>query len=168
MVDNVLITQGSGTIVATDDVGAGVQVQRVKVTSGPDGTANDAQVASPLPVTNSIESSQMTNLGVVITPLFAVINTSSTGNTALVAAVTSKKIRVLAYTLVCDAAVAVKFTSGAGGTDLTGAMSFAANGGASAPFSQLGHFETAAATALVLNLGAAVGVRGHLVYATIA
>lgn len=46
MVDNVSITAGSGTTIATDDVGGGVQVQRVKVTWGPDGTANDADAAS--------------------------------------------------------------------------------------------------------------------------
>lgn len=46
MADNVAITAGSGTTIATDDVGGGVQVQRVKVTWGPDGTANDADAAS--------------------------------------------------------------------------------------------------------------------------
>ncbi len=38
MADNVAITAGAGTIVASDDV-AGVQYQRVKITPGPDGTA---------------------------------------------------------------------------------------------------------------------------------
>jgi hypothetical protein len=52
MVDNVAVTAGSGTTIAADDVGAGVLHQRVKVTWGPDGTGNDADVASgkPLPV----------------------------------------------------------------------------------------------------------------------
>jgi hypothetical protein len=52
MADNVPITAGSGTTIATDDIGGGVQVQRVKTTWGPDGTANDADVATgkPLPV----------------------------------------------------------------------------------------------------------------------
>lgn len=51
MVDNVAITAGTGTTIGTDDVG-GVQIQRVKATWGPDGTANDADVATgkPLPV----------------------------------------------------------------------------------------------------------------------
>lgn len=51
MADNVAITAGSGTSIATDDIG-GVHFQRLKVTWGPDGTANDADVASgkPLPV----------------------------------------------------------------------------------------------------------------------
>lgn len=38
MADNVAITAGSGTSVATDDVGS-VQYQRIKLTPGPDGTA---------------------------------------------------------------------------------------------------------------------------------
>jgi hypothetical protein len=53
MVDNVAVTAGTGTSVATDDI-AGVHYQRIKVTWGPDGTANDADVATgkPMPVQN--------------------------------------------------------------------------------------------------------------------
>lgn len=165
MADNVAITAGSGTTIATDDI-AGVQVQRVKPTWGADGTATDTQVSQPLPVQSSIESSQMTMAGTVVTPLYAVINTSASGDTSLVSAVASKVIRVIAYTFVCDGAVAVKFTSGAAGTALTGAMSCAANGGATPPYCPAGHFQTASNTALVINLSAAVGVRGHLTYIT--
>lgn len=49
MVDNVAVTAGAGTTIATDDVG-GVQYQRVKVTWGVDGTATDASATNPLPV----------------------------------------------------------------------------------------------------------------------
>jgi hypothetical protein len=51
MADNVAITAGSGTTIAADDI-SGVLVQRVKTTWGPDGTMNDADVATgkPLPV----------------------------------------------------------------------------------------------------------------------
>ena len=49
MADNVPITAGSGTSIATDDVG-GVQYQRVKVTYGTDGSATDASSTNPLPV----------------------------------------------------------------------------------------------------------------------
>lgn len=45
MSDNVSVTAGSGTSVATDDIG-GVQYQRVKLGLGPDGTANDAIAGS--------------------------------------------------------------------------------------------------------------------------
>ena len=51
MADNVAITAGSGTTIAADDV-AGVLHQRVKTTWGPDGTANDTDVATgkPFPI----------------------------------------------------------------------------------------------------------------------
>lgn len=56
MSDNVAITAGSGTTIAADDVGAGVLVQRVKATWGPDGTANDADVATGKPLPTQLRS----------------------------------------------------------------------------------------------------------------
>lgn len=50
MADNINVTQGTGTIIATDDV-AGVQYQRVKLSQGADGSATDVSSASPLQVT---------------------------------------------------------------------------------------------------------------------
>jgi hypothetical protein len=49
MADNVAITAGSGTNIASDDIG-GVQYQRVKLSIGADGTAVDASAAAPVPV----------------------------------------------------------------------------------------------------------------------
>jgi hypothetical protein len=49
MADNVAITAGAGTTIATDDVG-GVQYQRVKIGVGADGSATDVSSAAPLPV----------------------------------------------------------------------------------------------------------------------
>ncbi len=51
MVDNVPITAGSGTSVATDDVG-GVHYQRVKPVFGVDGVATNVTDDTPLPVVN--------------------------------------------------------------------------------------------------------------------
>jgi hypothetical protein len=48
MADNVPITAGTGTNIASDDVG-GVQYQRVKLAIGADGVAVDASTASPVP-----------------------------------------------------------------------------------------------------------------------
>lgn len=53
MSDNVQITAGSGTSVATDDIG-GVQYQRVKVSHGADGSASDASSSSPFPITQGV------------------------------------------------------------------------------------------------------------------
>ncbi len=50
MADNVTLNPGTGgAVVATDDIG-GVQFQRVKLTWGADGVADDVSAASPLPV----------------------------------------------------------------------------------------------------------------------
>jgi hypothetical protein len=52
MADNINVTAGSGKTIAADDIGGGVLAQRTKTTWGPDGTANDVDVASgkPMPV----------------------------------------------------------------------------------------------------------------------
>jgi len=49
MADNVTITEGSGTQIAADEV-AGVKYQRVKISIGEDGVANDISTANPIPV----------------------------------------------------------------------------------------------------------------------
>lgn len=61
MVDNVSITAGAGTSVATDDI-AGVHYQRVKVAHGADGSATDSSTAAPFPV------QLRTSAGVEISP----------------------------------------------------------------------------------------------------
>jgi len=49
MADNISVTQGSGTTMATDDV-SGVQYPRVKVSVGVDGAATDVSTSNPMPV----------------------------------------------------------------------------------------------------------------------
>lgn len=97
-------------------------------------------------------------------PKYAAISESSSGDNTVVAAVSGKRIRVLSYVLIATGAVAVKFVSDASGTDITGAMDLGANGGVSAPHSPSGHYQTGVGEALILNLGAAVQVSGHLTY----
>lgn len=50
--DNVLITAGTGTTIAADDI-SGVKYQRVKPAWGVDGAAVDVSAADPMPVTNA-------------------------------------------------------------------------------------------------------------------
>jgi hypothetical protein len=100
------------------------------------------------------------------TILFASIDVAASGDNTIVAASPGNKCKVLSYSLVCDGTVATRWKSGAG-TNLSGAMSFVANTGIAPPsFAPAeGHlFETAVNTALVLNLSAAIGVRGHMSY----
>lgn len=164
MADNFTANPGSGgSTFASDDIGS-VQYPRVKPSWGADGSATDASVAAPLPVQSSLESNQMTAGGTVVTPKFAVIAASSSGNNTLVAAVTSKKIRVLAAAFTANGTVNAKFQSGAGGTDLTGLFYMVVNTGGVLPFNPAGWFETASNTLLNLNLSAAVAVGGSLTY----
>lgn len=95
--------------------------------------------------------------------LFATVDTAASGDTAIVAAVTNKKIRVCNYALVAASAVSAKWRSNT--TDLTGAMPFAANGGISCPGSSDSVWlETARGEALNLNLSGAVQTSGHVAY----
>ena len=115
-------------------------------------------------VASSDETSTIYNGTTALTPKFAVIDAATSGNNTLVAAVTSKKIRVLALMLVAGGTVNVRFESGADGTALSGQMQLTAQTGFSLPHSPTGWFETASGTLLNLELSAAVSVDGMLVY----
>lgn len=95
---------------------------------------------------------------------YAPIAVSSSGNNTIVAAVTGKRIRVLAYTLIANGTVNAKFQSGAGGTDITGLKYLVANSGLVCQQGQDGWMQTAPGELLNLNLSGAVAVGGELVY----
>ena len=99
-----------------------------------------------------------------LTPKFATIVASASGATTVIAAVATKKIRVLKLTLSASAAVNVKYQSHALATDLTGLLYLAANSGLGMGFCPLGHFETLAGEALDINLSAAIAVGGVITY----
>lgn len=100
-----------------------------------------------------------------LTPKFAVIDTAASPDTTLLAAVSGKKIRVLALHLTASGgANTVRFESGTGGTALTGQKSMAANAELVLPFCPVGWFETAAATLLNIELSAATSVDGGFTY----
>ena len=54
MADNVGYTPGTGAVVGADEIG-GVLYQRVKVTTGADGVANDVSAANPMPVVGTLD-----------------------------------------------------------------------------------------------------------------
>lgn len=96
---------------------------------------------------------------------FASVSISASGDNSIVAAVTSKKIKVLSCTLVSSGIVSVKWRSGT--TDLSGAMPLVANSGFVLPASAPGqghYLETAVNTALNINLSGAVQVSGLISY----
>jgi hypothetical protein len=84
---------------------------------------------------------------------------SSNGTATLVTGVTGKKVKVYSYAVVVDSAGTVKFT---GTGDVTGAMSFAANGGISCAPGDDPWFQTASGADLAIVSTAPA--RGHLSY----
>lgn len=95
----------------------------------------------------------------------AIIQVSSSGNNQIVAAVASKKIRVLQVRLMASGTVNVKWRSAS--TDIDGLAYLIANTGYVLPFSSLGWFETVAGEALNLNLSDAIAVGGVIKYVEI-
>lgn len=102
--------------------------------------------------------------GTSLTPKWATIAVSSSGDNTIVAAVTSKKIRVLFWDLAPNAAVNAKWRSSTT-TDKTGLYYMANQGnGHARSFNPVGWFETASGEALTLNLSGAVAVGGLVGY----
>jgi hypothetical protein len=115
-------------------------------------------------VRSALDTQYVYNGSTACTPKFAVIDAATSGNNTLVAAVSSKKIRVLSAYLVSAGTVTVRFESGADGTALTGQSNLVANTGFVLPFNPVGWFETGSNTLLNLELSAAVSVDGALTY----
>lgn len=174
MSDNVTV---AGATIATDEVtidSVVAQVQRVKPGFGASGAYDgDVSHVLPLPVAAYAGTTYVQNGTTQLTPQFAVINLTATGT--LVAAVTAKKIRVLALfmTLECQTGdETYTFKSGAAGTAITGALCDAAAAGAVIPiclgFNPVGYFETAAGALLELALaGTSPNAQGSLVYVAV-
>lgn len=102
--------------------------------------------------------------GVPLVVKYAAIAASINGNNTVVAAVTGKRILVLAYNLVAAGAVNAKWRSGAA-TDISGLKTLAAAGSQlTYPENQHGWVRTVAGEALVLNLSSGTVVGGELTY----
>lgn len=93
---------------------------------------------------------------------FAFVNASSTGNTAVVAAITGQKIRVLAVLAVATLANNIKFQSAT--TDKTALFPIGDNGGFVLPYNQAGWFETAEGEALNINMSVATATGIQITY----
>jgi hypothetical protein len=154
---NVNNAQVAGTTVDTNSGNKSAGTQRVVI-------ATDQPT---LNVSASPETSTVYNGTTALTPLFANLTASSSGAQQLIAAVSSKKIRVLALALVANAAVNVKFQSHVTPTDISGLYYCAQNGGFVLPFNPAGWFQTVSGEALDINLSGAVAVGGSIVYVTV-
>ena len=143
-----------------------------KVSIGTDGTValNSAVPAGTNligQVSSSNETSTIYSGTTALTPTFAVLTASASGVTNLVALVTSKKIRVLAISLIANGTVNVKFQSHVTPTDISGLYYLAANVGFVLPYNPLGWFQTVSGEALDINLSAAVAVGGNILYVAV-
>lgn len=189
MADNIQVTAGVGTTVATDEIG-GIHWPFAKLAFGPLDTATVVTAAVGLPVSvvgtatvggtvavsaapprtatsDAITSYLATDAiqagATALTPKFAFANAAAAGDTQVVAAAAGKKIRVLRYKIgPVSAAVAVRFGSAA--TAIGETSNLAANGGCGGAFCPVGHFETAAGEALNLNLSAVANVGVSVTY----
>lgn len=132
----------------------------VRITGDTVGSIVDADSVAKV----TINSKYVANGTADCVPKYALISCASSGANTIVAAVTAKKIRVLAYNLIANGTVSAKFQSGAGGTNITGLKYLVVNSGICAPFNPVGWFETASATLLSLDLSGAIAVGGELVY----
>ncbi len=107
MADNTTLP-GTGAIIATDDIGGGVQVQRTKQTFGADGTATDVSTANPLPVvqtgtpalptgaaTAAAQTTGNTSLGSIDTKLSGAL--TAVGQTVMASATVTRPADTTAY-----------------------------------------------------------------------
>lgn len=130
--------------------------------------ADTNQLVTAAQDTDTVNVSQDTatimNGATNLTPKFAAIAASSSGDNTLLAGVATKKIRVIAFRVNGSGAVNWKFQSSTGG-DITGLFYCASAGqGETGAFCPVGLFETVAGEDLQLNLSAAVAVGGYFVY----
>jgi len=120
---------------------------------------------TPVPVSQSGSwSITVTNTPLPVaygTVLYALINATNSGNTQIVGAVSGKRIRVIAFAVVADATVYIKFRSGT--TDITGSMRVVQGGGIAHAYDG-GLFQTAVNQPLNINLSADATVGGYVVY----
>lgn len=111
----------------------------------------------------SLNTAAINDGATALTPKFAAIAASTSGNNTIVSAVSGKKIRVLGYRFSANGTVAAKWRSSTAG-DISGLSYLVQYASAGAAFSPVGHFETAVGETLQLNLDGAVAVGGHVTY----
>lgn len=156
MADNITIKDSGSTdrIVATDEI-ANVHYERNKLSIGEDGTAVDASLTAPVPVSFGLQK--------VSDYLEVAINCAATGDNTIVTGTSNQQIRVYGFFLVATAAVNLKFKDGAA-ADFHPALPFVLGGAWNQDPMGRPWFTTAAGNPLVLNLSGAVQVSGRLYY----
>ena len=151
---------------------AGGQHSPAIVASFNDGTSKPQIVAqaTPLPSAAMAETSTIWNGATALTIFRASISAASSGDNTLVAAVTSKKIRVISMFIMSAGTVNIFFADGndtAICADSTNKIPFIANVGFVLPDNPHGWFETGSGYLLKVNLSSATAIAGCLSYVTV-
>lgn len=155
MADNVSITAGAGTVIATEDVGGGRQVQLVKPVWGAADSFTEPDTPTGLPV--QFQTPKVQNL------TWAVLGSNSCGgDTTLVSAAAANTVRVwaLAFTSCSPATVTFKSCQ----TALSGGMTFGVNGGMVLDKMDDPWFLTTCGGGLLVNVSSDVTINGFLGY----
>jgi len=149
------ILSALGTVEITNDAGNPLPVSGTVGANLAAGTNLIGAVAAAL------RSDALMNGTTLLTPKFKTVTLSATGE--LVALVNAKKIRVVRYSLMADAACTVYFKSHTGG-QISGTKYLGALGGAGGTFCAAGHFETASGEALDLVITGTANVSVDVTY----
>jgi hypothetical protein len=134
------------TLIAT----VGVRTQHVAAATPTGGASGDIRIGDGLIWVNDNGTWKAVRLVANITRIQVSISQGAAGTTVLLAADASNKIKILNYALVGDAACTARFNDGT--ADLTGAMSFATNGGIEEPGDGMGSLAETGAINRPLNL----------------
>lgn len=155
MANDVAITAGVGTAVATDEIG-GRHYQIVKQAYGIEDSATMVSPATPFPVLPGLKlTEQYTRLA---------LSFAGAGDNAIVAAVAAQFVRIYGIMFTCAGSVSVKLGEG-GPTYWTGAMTFGAGGGmVLMPQGEPLFITSAVNKSFLINLSAAVQVSGVIWY----
>jgi len=137
-----------------------VSVNNTSVPVSQSGSWSVSVAGQPISVTVT-NSSLTVRYGSV---LFATINATTSGDTQVVAAVSNRRIVVVAFGVIANSAVNIRFRSGT--TDITGSMRLVEGGGIAHAY-DAGLFQTAVNQPLNINLSANATVGGYVVYRTV-
>lgn len=155
MADDVAITAGVGTTVATDEI-AGRHHQIIKIAYGALDSASLVSPALPFPVVSGLRATeQYTRQS---------LSFASSGDNVIIAAVAAQYVRIYGIFFTCAGAVNIKLGEG-GPTYWTGAMTFSTGGGlVLMPQGEPLFITSAVNKSFLINLSAAIQVSGVLWY----
>lgn len=156
MADDVAITAGIGTTIATDEISSR-HFQRNKLVHGADG-ANDGDVQryNGLPMSFALPKTKRCTT--------ASVAASSSGDNSIVGATASQTTRVFAAMLTNNGSAEVSIKWRSATTDLSGLIRLFPGGSLFLPYCGEPYFVTATNEALNLNLSAAVAIGGWMDY----